>query len=130
MIADTPASAILRTDIYDRPPLTHWAVGRVALLGDAAHPMTPNLGQGACQAIEDAVVLADCQSSTVDVASALRAYEARRLDRANTVVRRSRQTGWIGQIQHPVLAWLRAAALSRLPAHLQRRQLDAALNGR
>ena len=52
---------ILRTDIYDREPLgERWGIGRVTLLGDAAHPMTPNLGQGACQAIEDAVVLALC----------------------------------------------------------------------
>jgi 2-polyprenyl-6-methoxyphenol hydroxylase-like FAD-dependent oxidoreductase len=43
---------ILRTDIYDREPLgERWGIGRVTLLGDAAHPMTPNLGQGACQAI-------------------------------------------------------------------------------
>ena len=52
---------ILRTDIYDREPLgERWGEGKVTLLGDAAHPMTPNLGQGACQAIEDAVVLARC----------------------------------------------------------------------
>ena len=58
IIAATPEDAILRNDIYDRPPLIHWTRGRVTLLGDAAHPMTPNLGQGACQALEDALVLA------------------------------------------------------------------------
>ncbi|HET9109843.1 MAG TPA: FAD-dependent monooxygenase, partial [Ktedonobacterales bacterium] len=59
VIAATDEADILRNDIYDRPPLTSWSRGRVTLLGDAAHPMTPNMGQGVCQAIEDAVVLAE-----------------------------------------------------------------------
>jgi 2-polyprenyl-6-methoxyphenol hydroxylase-like FAD-dependent oxidoreductase len=60
VIKATDETAILRNDIYDRPALHHWSRGRVTLLGDAAHPMTPNMGQGACQAIEDAVALAMC----------------------------------------------------------------------
>src|SRR4051794_32885961 len=53
----TDPAAILRNDIYDRDPVEKWGDGSVTLLGDAAHPTTPNLGQGACQAIEDAVEL-------------------------------------------------------------------------
>ena len=60
LIEATPAAAILRNDISDRDPVDRWGAGRVTLLGDAAHPMTPNLGQGGCQAIEDALVLARC----------------------------------------------------------------------
>jgi 2-polyprenyl-6-methoxyphenol hydroxylase-like FAD-dependent oxidoreductase len=60
LIEATDESAILRNDVYDRPALHRWSVGRATLLGDAAHPMTPDMGQGACQAIEDAVILADC----------------------------------------------------------------------
>lgn len=60
VIEATPESAILRHDIYDRKPLREWGRGRVTLLGDAAHPMLPNLGQGAGQGLEDAVVLARC----------------------------------------------------------------------
>ncbi len=59
VVEATEASAIVPTDIYDRPPIPSWSQGRVTLVGDAAHPMTPNLGQGACQAIEDAFLLAD-----------------------------------------------------------------------
>ena len=58
LIEATDESVILRNDVYDRPPLPHWSVGRATLLGDSAHPMTPDMGQGACQAIEDAVILA------------------------------------------------------------------------
>src|SRR5919112_1565832 len=66
LIAGTDDAHILRTDVYDRDPLTgSWGQGRVTLLGDAAHPMTPNLGQGASQAIEDAVVLARCLAPAV-----------------------------------------------------------------
>ena len=60
IIEATPPDRILRTDICDREPIERWHAGRVVLIGDAAHPMTPNLGQGAGQAIEDAVVLDAC----------------------------------------------------------------------
>lgn len=60
VIQATKEEHILRNDVYEHKHLRHWSRGRVALLGDAAHAMTPNLGQGACQAIEDAVVLAGC----------------------------------------------------------------------
>ena len=60
VIQATKEECILRNDVYEHKHLRHWSRGRVALLGDAAHAMTPNLGQGACQAIEDAIVLAGC----------------------------------------------------------------------
>ena len=81
MIERTPAEAIHGSAIIDRPPVERWGEGRVTLLGDAAHPMTFNIGQGACQAIEDAVVLARELSATADVPAALRAYETARRDR-------------------------------------------------
>ena len=58
LLAATPSGAVLRNDIVDRPPTPVWASGRAVLIGDAAHPTTPNLGQGGCMAIEDAAVLA------------------------------------------------------------------------
>lgn len=122
LIAVTPASAILRNDIYDRPPLKQWGRGRVTLLGDAAHPMTPNLGQGACQALEDAVVLAKQLQATADIPSALRAYEAARIPRTTMIVQQSRRVGAVGQWAHPVAVAGRNWLVKHLLAHLQYQQ--------
>jgi 2-polyprenyl-6-methoxyphenol hydroxylase-like FAD-dependent oxidoreductase len=124
LIQATDESAILRNDVYDRPALRHWSVGRATLLGDAAHPMTPDMGQGACQAIEDAVVLADCLTHSSKVADALRAYECRRIPRTSRVVRESRQAGTIAQWSSPLACRLREAVLrSRFVARIQAKQL-------
>ncbi|GAB4189430.1 MAG: NAD(P)/FAD-dependent oxidoreductase [Roseiflexaceae bacterium] len=124
VVAATDEAAILRSDIYDRPPLRHWVAGRVALLGDAAHPMTPNLGQGACQALEDAVELGRCLHTSGDVAVGLLAYQTRRRDRANAIVRQSRSVGQMAQLAHPLACRLRDALLGSLPPEAQLRQLD------
>ena len=76
IIDATPPDRILRTDICDRPPIERWHQGRVALLGDAAHPMTPNLGQGAGQAIEDAVVTRRMPERDVDARRGARSLRA------------------------------------------------------
>lgn len=123
LIEATPRSAILRNDIYDRPVLRRWGAGRVTLLGDAAHPMTPNLGQGACQALEDAVVLARCLQRDHDPVAALRVYEGQRIPRANTIVNRSRRVGAVAQWRHPLAVSLRNALVSRVPPEAQARQL-------
>jgi 2-polyprenyl-6-methoxyphenol hydroxylase-like FAD-dependent oxidoreductase len=95
IIAATDESLITRLDIYDRDPVERWGEGRVTLLGDAAHAMTTNLAQGACQTVEDAVVLARCLAADRDVERALRAYEARRIPRTADLVKRSRSAGQI-----------------------------------
>jgi 2-polyprenyl-6-methoxyphenol hydroxylase-like FAD-dependent oxidoreductase len=111
LIEATQESAILRNDVYDRPALGNWSVGRATLLGDAAHPMTPDMGQGACQAIEDAVVLADCLSRSSNVAEGLRAYQSRRIPRTRRVVHESRTTGRIAQWSNPLACRFREALL-------------------
>jgi FAD binding domain len=73
---------ILRNDVYYLEPLPRWSGGRVVLVGDAAHATTPGVGQGADQAIEDAVVLADRLAPSGDLATALAEYEATRRPRA------------------------------------------------
>ena len=125
LIRATEEDAILRTDIYDRDPLGKiWGEGRTSLLGDAAHPMTPNLGQGACQAIEDTVVLARCLRESDEAAGALRRYEAQRSDRTAAIVRRSRCIGWVGQLENPFLCRLRERTLKLIPVETQLRQIQ------
>lgn len=90
------------TGVFDRPPLEHYVAGRVALLGDAAHPLWPYLANGAAQALEDAVVLARCLARNPDdIPAALKDYEARRLPRANYVQRRSREMGETCHLSDP-----------------------------
>lgn len=122
LIDATPASAILRNDIYDRPPLKTWGRGRITLLGDAAHPTTPNLGQGACQALEDAVVLAKALQADADIATALRTYEARRIPRTTMIVNRSLRVGQVGQWANPVAVAGRNWLVKHLLARFQEQQ--------
>jgi 2-polyprenyl-6-methoxyphenol hydroxylase-like FAD-dependent oxidoreductase len=129
-VAATGEGAILRNDIYDRPPLRRWGAGRVTLLGDAAHPMTPNLGQGACQAIEDAVVLRDSLAGNQDVAAALRRYEALRLPRTRRITLQSWRLGRAGQWSIPAACRLRDALAGHVPPGLQLRALDGVVGYR
>ena len=128
VIAATDDAAILRNDIYDRPPLRHWTVGRVTLLGDAAHPMTPNLGQGACQAIEDAVVLARCLRENADSVAGLRAYERERFNRTNAIMQQSRQIGQVGQWSYALACRTRDALMRMTPSVVQMQRLAWILN--
>jgi 2-polyprenyl-6-methoxyphenol hydroxylase-like FAD-dependent oxidoreductase len=107
LIEATDEEEILRNDLFDRRPVRHWGRGRVTLLGDAAHPPTPNLGQGACQALEDALVLAGCLAGQREPMAALRAYEARRRKRSAAIIKQSSLVGKIGQWEHPLLCSLR-----------------------
>ena len=87
------ATQTKRYAFYEREPVARWVAGRVAILGDAAHPMLPFFAQGAGQAIEDGAVLAGClrDASAGSVAGALRRYEALRLERATRVQRLSHE---------------------------------------
>ena len=123
LIRSTPEQDILRTDIADRPPLARWGEGRVTLLGDAAHAMTPNLGQGACQAIEDAYVLGRELAHASSPEAGLRAYESARRARANAVVVAARRLGAIAQWRSPLACALRDALVGAVPAALLKRQL-------
>ena len=127
LIAATTDAAILRNDMYDRPPASHWSRGRVTLAGDAAHPMSPNQGQGACQALEDGVALGESLQRTSNVAEAFQLYERRRLRRANREVAVSRQATRGVQIDNALLCILRDGLMSLLPRQLILRIQDATL---
>ncbi|MFH8382060.1 FAD-dependent monooxygenase [Kitasatospora sp. NPDC018058] len=104
---------VLRHDVWElADPLPAYHHGRVALLGDAAHAMCPFLGQGACQAIEDAVVLASLLTPDTDLATALPAYTATRLPRTTAVVTASRRVGTLVALHTPAATLLRNTALT------------------
>ncbi|MEV6411002.1 FAD-dependent monooxygenase [Kribbella sp. NPDC051718] len=101
--------AVLRNDIYDLPtPLLPFVHGRVLLLGDAAHAMTPNMGRGACSAIEDAGALARVLRAGKD----LSAYDAERRPATTKLVKRSHQIGVIGQLDSKLACTVRDAVLA------------------
>ena len=123
LIAATEEGAILKNGAYDLPPLKRWGQGRVMLLGDAAHPCTPNLGLGGCMALEDALVLAKsfCREATPELA--LRRYELLRRRRTSHVQQRSLLMGNIGQWENRLIAGGRQIVTSMLPARIFERNL-------
>jgi len=99
--------------------------GKVALLGDAAHATTPNLGQGACQAIEDSVVIAACLRTPGRVEPGLLEYERRRMPRALQISRRSRNFGIVAQLENPAACWLRDSIMRMVPNGAALRQMKS-----
>ena len=123
IIAATDETDILRNDVYECTYLAHWSCGRITLLGDAAHVMTPNLGQGACVAIEDAVELANCLAIETDEIAVLHTYETRRVQRANAIARVAGLIGRAVQIENSLLMQVRNMMLKRVPTTLLLQQL-------
>jgi 2-polyprenyl-6-methoxyphenol hydroxylase-like FAD-dependent oxidoreductase len=131
LLAATPAEALLRHPIHHlATPLPTYVTGRVALLGDAAHAMTPDLGQGAAQALEDAVVLSARLAGATDVGPALAGYNADRRERTQKMVRASARVGRLMAGRTAIGAWLRDAITWALPAAAFMRATDDAFGWR
>ena len=128
LIAATEPGMIVRNDIYDRRVSRRWVDGRVALLGDAAHPIGPDGGQGACQAIEDAETLADALTTATTPQEGLLAYQKRRRRRIASVARQVAMMSRLGRIRQPALCAVRDKAIAAVPDRLVVRQLDGLLN--
>ncbi|MGH3467570.1 MAG: FAD-dependent monooxygenase, partial [Thermocrispum sp.] len=129
VLAAARPDQVIRNDLYDLPPLRSYVRGRLALLGDAAHAMTPNLGQGANQALEDAVTLAalvpdgsnDPDGS--DVPAALREYDRLRRPRTQRIAARSRAAGRLAMAQRQPFTTLRNLLARATPASVMVRSL-------
>jgi 2-polyprenyl-6-methoxyphenol hydroxylase-like FAD-dependent oxidoreductase len=113
LLAATDPDAVLRNDLYDRAEARQWARGSVVLVGDAAHPMRPHLGQGGCQGLEDAAILAHCVEHAGGLPAAFARYAAARQPRVRPLVRESRLIGEIVNLRPAFIgaAMMRASAL-------------------
>jgi 2-polyprenyl-6-methoxyphenol hydroxylase-like FAD-dependent oxidoreductase len=101
--------------LVDRDPLPRWGDGVVTLIGDAAHPMLPHTGQGAAQAIVDAVTVGKMLAGNVKVERTLRAFEAERMPKTAALVRQGRRTARFMRIRNPVACYVREAAVRMAP---------------
>ncbi|MEP7107369.1 MAG: FAD-dependent monooxygenase [Ferruginibacter sp.] len=124
IIAATKNDALIWGDILDIEPINKYAFENILLVGDAAHATTPNLGQGACQAIEDAVILAAEISNNPDIKKAFQAFEKRRLERTHYIINNSAKIGRLAQLENRTLISIRNFILRLLPATFNEKQLE------
>jgi 2-polyprenyl-6-methoxyphenol hydroxylase-like FAD-dependent oxidoreductase len=126
-----PVEAILKAtknenmiwaDINDIKPINRYAFNNILLIGDAAHATTPNLGQGACQAVEDAVILAAEIKNNRGITTAFKKFEQRRLKRTHWIVNTSWCIGKIAQMEHKQLIKIRNFILKNIPGSINDRQ--------
>jgi 2-polyprenyl-6-methoxyphenol hydroxylase-like FAD-dependent oxidoreductase len=125
IVRTTLRENIIRTDLEDLPPLPSWSIGRVVLLGDAAHAMTPNLGQGGAQAIEDALALADAVAhhGTAAFRVALRAFEDSRKEYVERLSRDARRFGALAHLGPRLLQIARNTAVRLVPRSYKQRRI-------
>ncbi len=121
IISSTEKEQINTAEISDLKPTSIWYKENICLIGDAAHAMTPNLGQGACQAIEDAFVLSECLGK-YETTRAFEEYQKLRLPKAHQVVKTSWLIGKIAHLKNPVLIGLRNQMLRLTPSSINRKQ--------
>lgn len=129
MLAATKPDDVLRDDLYDRAQARCWARGPIVLVGDAAHPMRPHLGQGGCQGLEDAAILTAFVGQAPDLPAAFARFAAFRRPRVTAIVRES---AWLGRAVNLRPAFLSAAAsraTALVPESLLMRQMATVAAG-
>lgn len=124
IISQCRDSDIFTSNIVDLKPINCWQQEQVCLVGDAAHATTPNLGQGACQAIEDAYILGKLLAKEQNIQTAFQQYEAIRMPKALQVVNSSRTVGRLAHIDNGLGVWLRNNLMKNIPASANRKQLE------
>ncbi|OUL36473.1 monooxygenase [Nostoc sp. T09] len=116
LIAATDEANILKTALYDRIPARPWGKQNITLLGDAAHPMLPTLGQGACMALEDALVITKCLQAQSNPTSAFQQYESQRFGRTKSIVEQSLRSGKMGELENRYAVALRNTFMKLMAA--------------
>ncbi|HWJ47221.1 MAG TPA: FAD-dependent monooxygenase, partial [Candidatus Udaeobacter sp.] len=128
-IAATPGDAILQNDLVDRRPAKSYAQGHLVLVGDAAHPTTPNLGQGANMAIADGIALARCLRDSASIPAALAQYQEERLPHTRQIVEQSWTFGQMCLWKSRTAVGGRELLLRTIPGFMTRRTLRQLLQG-
>ncbi|KKO93335.1 monooxygenase [Sphingobacterium sp. Ag1] len=128
ILLETKDSELIANDIIDITPLQQLAFDNILLLGDAGHATTPNLGQGACQAIEDVAVLINELQSSDSINLAFKRFEKRRLDRVNYICNTSWRIGKIAQWENPFLIGMRNFCMKIMPNRMKQQQLNKLLS--
>jgi 2-polyprenyl-6-methoxyphenol hydroxylase-like FAD-dependent oxidoreductase len=121
VLSATPPDSTNQIELSDLPPRRPWSKGSVCLIGDAAHPMTPNMGQGGAQAVEDAWMIARCLSEHADPAAAFKAFEMRRFSRVRSIVNASHR---LGSFIHSGWPRVRNLAFRATPARAANRMMN------
>lgn len=129
LLSASDPSDVLRNDLYDRDMARRWSSGSVVVVGDAAHPMRPHLGQGGCQGLEDAATLAHCVGAGTDLPAAFAAFEHARRPRATAVARQARLIGAVVNLRPALLGGVLVRSSALVPEPLLMRHL-ASIAGR
>lgn len=124
----TKKDQIITSQIMDLKPIDKWQGENVCLVGDAAHATTPNLGQGACQAIEDAYVLGKLLDSGLEIQNTFAAYENLRRKKAHSIVNTSWAIGKMAHLENSFGIWLRNFAMKNTPKSANKKQMDMIFN--
>ncbi|MFD2906851.1 FAD-dependent monooxygenase [Sphingobacterium anhuiense] len=128
ILAETNDQQLIWNDIIDIKPLKNLAFGNILFIGDAGHATTPNMGQGACQAIEDVAVLIDELKKTTDVALAFQIFEKRRLKRTRYITETSWSIGKVAQWENPISIIIRDTLMRILPEEVKQYKLKKLLS--
>jgi len=128
ILKNTKDNQLIWNDIIDIKPLKRFAFRNILLMGDAAHATTPNMGQGACLAIEDAAILANIVARSQSVDEAFKTFEQKRIQRTTTIVNNSWQLGRIAQWENRLLISLRNSLLRLTPPSVAEKQIGFILN--
>jgi 2-polyprenyl-6-methoxyphenol hydroxylase-like FAD-dependent oxidoreductase len=123
LIETTDSAKMIQTDLYDLSPFRPWVKGNIALIGDAAHPMTPNLGQGGAQAVVDAYVISEELARERNISQAMQIFEERRFKKVQKIVNDAYFFGKLAHIESG--AGLRNAVLRMIPGSITQRSMHA-----
>lgn len=123
ILKETKDEDLIWNDIIDLKPINQYAFNNIVLIGDAAHATTPNMGQGACQAIEDAVILGNELKENPDVKNAFIKFEKKRIKRTHYITNTSWTVGKVAQIENKFLAGIRNQAFRLMPSWVNDKQL-------